>query len=134
MADTSETLCGIRILNCDPTGPLIRSDRDAVDIVGAALSERCSLVVLPVERLGDDFFALKTGIAGEVIQKFVNYQRRLAIMGNIDHHLAASGALRDFVYETNRGRQVWFVANRAALEARLQSDRFEPNTKRAMEP
>jgi hypothetical protein len=29
--------------------------------------------------------------------------------------------LRDFVYETNRGRQVWFVADRAALESRLQS-------------
>ena len=121
MADTIETLHDIRALFCDPDGPTLRSDRDAVDLIGAALSERCHLVVLPVERLSDDFFQLKTRILGEVIQKFVNYERRLAIVGNIDRHLEASKALRDFVYETNRGRQVWFVADRAALESRLQS-------------
>jgi len=121
MADTVEMLGSIRALFCDSDGPTIRSDRDAVDLIGMALSERCGLVVLPVERLGDDFFQLKTRILGEVIQKFVNYERRLAILGNIDHHLEASKALRDFVYETNRGRQVWFVADRAQLESRLQS-------------
>jgi hypothetical protein len=121
MADTIETRNGIRILNCDPNGPVIRTERDAVDLIGAALSERCPMVVLPVERLGDDFFKLKTRILGEVIQKFVNYERRLAILGDIERHLAASQALRDFVYETNRGHQVWFVADRAQLESRLQS-------------
>jgi len=121
MADTIEMLGSIRALFCDPNGQTIRNDRDAVDLIGMALSERCGLVVLPVERLGDDFFQLKTRILGEVIQKFVNYERRLAILGNIDHRLEASKALRDFVYETNRGRQVWFVADRAQLESRLQS-------------
>jgi hypothetical protein len=121
MADRIETICGIRTLFCDPNGPIIRSDRDAIDLVGAALSERCSLVVLPVERLSDAFFQLKSRILGEVIQKFVNYELRLAILGDIDRHLQASRALRDFVYEINCGRQIWFVADRAALESRLQS-------------
>lgn len=121
MADTVEMLGSIRALFCDPDGPTIRSDRDAVDLIGRALSERCGLVVLPVERLGDDFFQLKTRILGDVIQKFVNYERRLAILGNIDRHLGGSKALRDFVYETNRGRQVWFVKDKKELESRLQS-------------
>lgn len=121
MADTVEMLGSIRALFCDPDGPTIRSDRDAVDLIGRALSERCGLVVLPVERLGDDFFQLKTRILGDVIQKFVNYERHLAILGNIDRHLEASKALRDFVYETNRGRQVWFVKDKKELESRLQS-------------
>lgn len=121
MADTVEMLGSIRALFCDPDGPTIRSDRDAVDLIGRALSERCGLVVLPVERLGDDFFQLKTRILGDVIQKFVNYERRLAILGNIDRHLEGSKALRDFVYETNRGRQVWFVKDKKELESRLQS-------------
>src|SRR5690348_7396865 len=56
MADTVETLGSIRALFCDADGPTIRSDRDAVDLIGRALSERCGLVVLPVERLGDAFF------------------------------------------------------------------------------
>jgi hypothetical protein len=120
MADIIETLHGIRILNCDPSGPVIRNDRDAVDIIGAALSERCGLVVLPVERLDEKFFSLKTRIAGEVIQKFVNYERRVVVLGDIARHLEASGALRDFVREANRGKHVWFVTERSELAKRLE--------------
>lgn len=119
MTDTIETLAGVKTLNCDPHGPTIRNERDAVDVIGAALSHRCALVVLPVERLDEAFFALKTRIAGEMIQKFVNYELRLAIIGDITRHLEASGALRDFVAETNRGTQVWFLPDKAALEAKL---------------
>ncbi len=119
MADTTFELGGMRVLECDVTGPKLRSERDAVDIVGEALSQRCNLVVLPIERLDETFFSLKTRIAGEIIQKFVNYELRLAFVGDIARHLEASGALRDFVFETNRGRQVWFVTNRGELERRL---------------
>lgn len=121
MADTIEMLNSVRTLVCDPNGPTVRNDRDAVDLVGAALSNACALVVLPVERLSDEFFDLKTRIAGEMLQKFVNYERRLAIVGDIARHLEASAPLRDFVRETNRGRQVWFVPDRATLETKLRS-------------
>lgn len=119
MADMIETLAGVRTLICAPDGPVLRNERDAVDVIGAALSNGCALVVIPVARLGDEFFLLKTRIAGEMIQKFVNYERRLVIVGDIGRHLNESGALRDFVAETNRGKQVWFVPDKAALEAKL---------------
>ena len=32
------------------------------------------MIAVPAARLGDDFFALRTGIAGAFIQKFRNYQ------------------------------------------------------------
>jgi len=119
MTDTVIELGGVRVLLCDANGEKLRSERDAIDIVGAALSERCKLVVLPVERLDDAFFSLKTRIAGEIIQKFVNYELRLAIIGDIARHVEASTALRDFVFETNRSNQVWILADRAELERRL---------------
>jgi hypothetical protein len=119
MTDTVIELGGVRVLLCDANGEKLRSERDAIDIVGTALSERCKLVVLPVERLDDAFFSLKTRIAGEIIQKFVNYELRVVIIGDIAHHVQASTALRDFVFETNRGNQVWFLADRAELESRL---------------
>ena|SRR5689334_8283019 len=119
MTDTVTELGGVRVLLCDATGERLHSERDAIDIVGAALSARCNFVVVPVERLDDAFFSLKTRIAGEIIQKFVNYELRLAIIGDIARHVEASTALRDFVLETNRGNQVWFLADRAALESRL---------------
>jgi hypothetical protein len=122
MADSSFERNGVRVLDCDANGAKLRSDRDAVDIVGEALSQRCKLVVLPIERLDESFFSLKTRIAGEIIQKFVNYELRLAIVGDIARHVEASTALRDFVLETNRGRQVWFVADRAELDRRINAE------------
>jgi hypothetical protein len=123
MADSSFELNGVRVLDCDANGAKLRNDRDAVDIVGEALSQRCKLVLVPTERLDEGFFSLKTRIAGEIIQKFVNYELRLAIVGDIARHVDASTALRDFVHETNRGRQVWFVADRAELDRRLNADK-----------
>jgi hypothetical protein len=58
-------------------------------------------------------------VAGGVVQKFVNYRLRLAIVGDVAEHVTASTALRDFVREANRGGQTWFVADEAELAARL---------------
>ena len=53
------------------------------------------------------------------MQKFANYGLRLAVVGDIAEPLGASAALRDFVRESNRGRQVWFVADGDELAQRL---------------
>lgn len=76
-------------------------------------------MVVPVERLGADFFSLRTGLAGVVAQKFANYRLRLVIVGDVSAHVAASEAFGDFVRETNRGSQLWFVADQHALEEKL---------------
>ncbi|HEY1708731.1 MAG TPA: DUF4180 domain-containing protein [Rhizomicrobium sp.] len=121
MADEIYELQGVRIYEVAREGALLKSERDATDIIGAAFSERCSIVMLPVERLGHDFFHLKTRIAGEMLQKFVTYGFRVAVIGDIAEHVRASDALRDFVYESNRGKHIWFVANIAELEEKLKA-------------
>jgi hypothetical protein len=120
---TSGTLVdlhGVPVLACTPDGPKLAGDGDAVDLIAEAIQHHAELVLLPAERLTDEFFALSTRLAGEVIQKFVNYRLRLAIVGDISRHLARSSALRDFVYEANRGSQVWFVATPEELAERLR--------------
>jgi len=97
---------------------LRRGDRAASDLVGAALG-RADVVAVPVARLAPAFFALSTGVAGEIVQKFVTYRLHLVVVGDIGRHIAASTALRDFVREANRGRQTWFVADAEELAARL---------------
>ncbi|GIJ47080.1 hypothetical protein Val02_39660 [Virgisporangium aliadipatigenens] len=96
-------------------GPVIDN---ALDVIGDAFGTGAETVVIPVERLDPAFFDLRTGIAGEMFQKFVNYRLRLVILGDVGAHVAASNAFRDLVRESNRGRHVWFVANRAELAAR----------------
>jgi hypothetical protein len=72
-------------------------------------------------RLDERFLSLRTGFAGEVMQKFVNYQLRLAVVGAISRHLAASSALTALVQESNQDSQVWFVPNLETLDSRLRT-------------
>jgi hypothetical protein len=109
---------GVPVLVCDETGPPIASEQDALDVIAAALG-RADVAAIPVGRFDERFFALRSRFAGEVMQKFVNYRVRLAIVGDISAHVAASTALRDLVSESNRGGHVWFVADLDALDARL---------------
>jgi Domain of unknown function (DUF4180) len=112
-------LQGVRVLELIADGTKLRTYNDAVDLIGKSFENRATLIVIPVECLDDEFFQLSTRIAGELIQKFVQYGRRLAIVGDISGFLAESSALRAFVVESNRGKDVWFLASRDELNDRL---------------
>lgn len=55
----------------------------------------------------DKFFILSGGLAGEILQKFINYQFRIAIYG--DYTKYTSKPLKDFIYESNNGHEIFFV-------------------------
>ena len=112
---------GSKVLVLDVHGGPVLTDRDASDLVGLAMEAGAAWLAVPVARLGPAFFELSTRIAGETIQKLVNYRISLAVLGDLSAEIAASKALHDFVYESNRGRHVWFVTDQAELEARLVS-------------
>ena len=73
-------------------GSLLRNDRDAVDVIAAAAEHHPDVIVNSTERLGDEFFRLRTGIAGQVVQRFLTYRLRLVVMGR--HIAAAARKLR----------------------------------------
>ena len=96
----------------------INSGSAAVELLANIRHETgCSAVVLPKELLDESFFRLSSGLAGEVLQKFVNYQMRLAIVGDFSHY--ASEPLKDFIYESNKGTQVGFWPTEEEAEAWL---------------
>ena len=119
MPDTIRDIHALRVLVCATDGDKLTREQDANTFIGAAWEHEAALVAIPVARLADDFFRLSTRLAGDVMQKFVNYNLRLAIVGDISHWLADSKALRDFVYEANKGQSIWFVADVAELEQGL---------------
>ena len=112
-------LSGVRVLEVLASGPPLRNGTDAVDLMSAASEYRATFIVIPVERLGDDFFDLRTCMAGEMAQKFLMYGRRVAIIGDISRRIAASKSLAAFVIESNRGHDLWFVNNLQELVDRL---------------
>lgn len=120
----------VSYFECARDGKKLRNDRDAVDLIGEALAQGAGLIVIPAERLDEDFFRLRTRVAGQILQKFVTYGRRVAIVGDISRHVAESSALRDFVVESNRGSHIWSVENMEEIERRLAQslDSFSRNT------
>lgn len=59
--------------------------------------------------LADIFFDLRSGLAGEILQKGSNYRKRLMIIG--DFTGIESDSLKSFIYESNRGGTVLFVGD-----------------------
>ena len=99
---------------------LIRSAQDALDLIATVWHVyQCQKMILPKSALADEFFDLKTGLAGEILQKYTNYRMKLAIVG--DFSVYTSKALRDFIYESNKGNQVLFLQTRAEALERLES-------------
>ena len=96
-------------------GVLLGNAGDARDMIIA--SRGASWVAVDESRVAPAFFDLKSGIAGDVLQKFVNYRMKLAILGDISRYTDQSESLKALVRESNRGRDVAFLPNLDALIA-----------------
>jgi uncharacterized protein DUF4180 len=104
---------------CASEGPSLAEDRNLSDLIGDLFGSSARIVAIPLSRLGPDFLRLASGVAGQVLQKLVNYRFQVAVVGDLTAAVAASKPLRDFVRESNRGTTVWFVGDLAALEVKL---------------
>jgi len=112
-----DELSGVRVFVSDVR---VGDDRDAVQQIARAHYEhQAEWIAFTPEQLGDEFFELRTGRAGAIAQKFVDYRMGLAVVGDIAGLIARSTSLADWVRESNRGRSLWFVPDLDALAARL---------------
>ena len=89
---------------------LISDSQSALDLMMSVKYEKdCSRIVLNKEAISEEFFRLSSGFAGEVMQKFVNYHTKLAIVGDFSKY--TSKPLHDFIYECYKGNNIFFVSN-----------------------
>lgn len=65
-------------------------------------------IVIAKELIKEEFFRLSSGLAGDILQKYINYGGRIAIYGDYSHY--TSKPLHDFIYESNQGHDVFFAA------------------------
>jgi len=114
---------GVRVLLLPDDGPPIATETDATDVVGEAYGGEAEVVAVPVTRLTPEFTRLASGVAGAIVQKFVNYRLRLVVVGSLDHLGESTGPVADWVREANRGRELWFVADLDELDERLSGAR-----------
>ncbi|WP_145972748.1 DUF4180 domain-containing protein [Acetobacterium woodii] len=98
--------------------PILTDVQSALDLMATVRYEAgCDAIIVEKEALTEDFFDLKTRLAGEIIQKYVNYGIRLAIIGDFSGY--PSKALHDFIYESNQGKHLYFVSNMEAAQKKL---------------
>jgi hypothetical protein len=64
-------------------------------------------IIVHQENIDERFFDLQSGLAGEMLQKVVNYRLRLAIVG--DFSIYESKSLKAFIAESNRSNTIVFV-------------------------
>ena len=101
----------VKIVEILSEGIIIHSVADGLDLMGNLYYQDINRIILHERNLTPDFFDLKSGIAGEILQKFSNYRVRLAIVGDFTKYTSKS--LRDFIRESNKGKQIHFVSSRA---------------------
>lgn len=101
-------------------GVLVASAQDMLDMIAtASYQHSCHRLILHKENISADFFELKTGLAGEALQKVINYEASLAIVGDFSTY--TSKALRDFIRESNRGNRIFFLSTEAEALEKLQA-------------
>ncbi|MCI8670199.1 MAG: DUF4180 domain-containing protein [Lachnospiraceae bacterium] len=91
---------------------LIKNVPSALDFVMNIKYETgCTNIVVNKEAVTEDFFILSTCLAGEILQKFINYGIRFAIYGDFSKN--TSKPLKDFMYESNKGKDIYFQPTEA---------------------
>ncbi|MEX0968148.1 MAG: DUF4180 domain-containing protein [Bacteroidia bacterium] len=88
---------------------VITSAEDGLDLLGNLYYQGFDRIIIYESNITPEFFDLKNGMAGEILQKFSTYRVRLAIVGDFKKYQGTK--LNDFITESNRGRQVNFVAS-----------------------
>lgn len=86
---------------------IISSAEDGLDLLGDLYYQGFDKVIIYEKNITPDFFDLKTGIAGEILQKFSNYRMGLAIVGDFSPY--ESKSIRDFIFESNKTKHINFA-------------------------
>ena len=103
--EMNNTVCAI----VQDAEAVITDPQSALDLLMAAKYDiGTKNIIIDKKWITEDFFVLSSGLAGEILQKYTNYGARIAIYG--DFSCYTSKPLKDFIYESNKGKNVFFTS------------------------
>ena len=112
------TLEDIVLVNVYGGKSIIKNAKSIIDLIINIIYEfETDNVIIDKNIIDEKFFILSSGIAGEITQKIINYNIKVAIYG--DYTKYNSKALRDFIYESNNGKNIFFVENKEQAIVKL---------------
>ena len=111
---------GIEIAAVSSEEMLISDVQSALDfMVTVQYKTGCNRIILNKSAIGEEFFHLSTKIAGEILQKFVNYRVKFAVVGDFSSY--ASESMKAFILECNRGKDIFFLPDEEKAVEKLST-------------
>ena len=106
-------------LECQPGETRLAGERQALELVAACLENGTDRLMLHAGNLTDDFYRLRTGVAGDILQKFSTYRIRVAAV--LTPERVGQGRFYEMALEANRGSKFHVFYDREAAEGWLTS-------------
>ena len=98
---------------------VLGSEQEALELIAACIENDIGFLMLHAEMMSEDFFKLRTGLAGAVLQKFMNYHiTAAAIIPNED---TIKGKFKEMATEANKGKDFRVFKSVEEAEAWLLS-------------
>ncbi|WP_311518038.1 DUF4180 domain-containing protein [Paenibacillus polymyxa] len=99
---------------------IINNVQDALDLMASVrYADDADKLIIDKSNITEEFFELKTKLAGEILQKYVNYQVKLSVVGDFDVY--DSNSLRDFICECNNGEYFFFLKTKEEALQKLHN-------------
>ena len=96
---------------------VIRTVEDALGLMSDCIYQGARNIIINEKNIIPDFFDLKNRLAGDILQKFTNYNVKLAVVGDYSKYLSKS--LHDFISESNKVGNINFVKSLSEAKNRL---------------
>lgn len=98
-------ITGKTIAEFNANGVVLKTPQAFLQMIMDSCAEA---IIVHKQNIDESFFDLRSGLAGEMLQKVVNYRLQLAIIG--DFSMYDSKSLRAFIAESNRSNNIVFVS------------------------
>ncbi len=103
-----------KYIDCFAAAPPIQNDQEALELIALCIENHTARLMINAEVLANDFFDLKTGVAGQILQKLVNYHIKTAFV--IIDEMRIKGRFKEMINESSRGNNFRVFANRDEAE------------------
>ena len=109
----------LRYIFCPASDAPLSAPGDVLDLIGACFSAGAHFALLECDALGEGFYRLGTGLAGEYMQKLGNYRIVTAVI--LPAQRKIQGKFNDMRAENNRCNAFRFVEDAQEAEKWFES-------------
>ncbi|WP_070136883.1 DUF4180 domain-containing protein [Crocinitomix algicola] len=109
----------IKFAEIEDQSTIINSIEAAKDLLGEVYYQGYDGIILHQKNIDPAFFDLKNKMAGHILQKFSTYRIIFIVLGDFKEF--TSNSLNDFIWESNKGKMVNFLADIKAVQNRYSN-------------